>query len=259
MRDTAERAIEELAAARPRVVTATLYHYPTLPLYSESGGEPFLGKKEIRIPSGSVFFARLSGEGTMAFRHGKGFIGYQFRTPLGTQPAVLQGDIPDGDGEITLTLSAGRESRLLNLAVYDLPRGTKAPDPDARPSYDLQEIFPDFGALIAPPRDANGTPLRCDLHVGYSLADGHILTLPAHSAGRLTIEYRRRLSISEGGELPLSDAEAALVPLYCAAYVFLDEDAERAAFYLARFREGVRRLDYEGKGAVPYPDNTQWG
>ena len=259
MRDAAERALCEIAAARPRVATATLYHYPAIPLYHEGSDEPFRGTRELRIPSGTVFFARLLGTGGLSLRRGNGYVGYQYKSGDGGQPAVITGEVPNGEGDITLLLVSMKESRLLDLAVYDLPHGSTAPDPSGPTHYDLALLYPDFGALIAPLRDGAGRPLTEDALAGYTLTDGHILSLPAHSAGRLTLVYRKRIPLPTEGELPLSDAEAALVPLYCAAYVLLDEDPDKAAFYLARFREGLLRLDEGGRGAVPYPDTTHWG
>ena len=93
----------------------------------------------------------------------------------------------------------------------------------------------------------------------YSLRDGYILTIYRDLPCRIELSYRRTLTLPTVGKIPLTDEEAALLPLFCAAYVFLDDDPEKSAFYLARFSEGLRRLSRESAAPTYYRDTTGWG
>ncbi|MBO7292424.1 MAG: hypothetical protein J6V07_00650, partial [Clostridia bacterium] len=84
-------------------------------------------------------------------------------------------------------------------------------------------------------------------------------TLSSHIRGCIRLTYRARLRIPEVGELPLTEEEASLLPLFCASYVYLDDDPDKAAFYLARFREGLARLAADTAAPHPFRDSTRWG
>ena len=78
----------------------------------------------------------------------------------------------------------------------------------------------------------------------------------AHADGKV---FHSRLSLPLEGELPLTEEEAALLPLFCAAYVYLEDDPEKAGFYLSRFREGLLRLKEPAGARLPYRDTSRWG
>ena len=125
--------------------------------------------------------------------------------------------------------------------------------------YDLALLFPAFGGLTAPPTTRDGRMLTEGPEGDYTLAEGHILALSPHAAGDIRLTYRRRLSLPPEGELPLTEEEAALLPLFCAAYVYLEDDPEKAGFYLSRFREGLLRLKEPAGARLPYRDTSRWG
>ena len=258
LRDAARRALSEVAAAHPRTVTVTLWHLPSPPLYAETATEPTEGERILTLPGGRSFFLRIAGHGTLSVTRGAESADYSFHTEEGGLPAVLGGPLPNGEGELTLRIYAEGGYRLLGLAVYDTYFSACPPDPWERRRYDLAALFPAFLSLEGPPT-ANGRPLTEGTDGDYTLEEGHFLFLSPHTAGRISLTYRKRLTLPEEGELPLSEEEASLLPLFCAAYVFLDDDPEKAAFYLARFHEGLHRTAAAGDTLCRYRDSTGWG
>lgn len=260
LRDAAARALDELAAVRPRLRTVLLFHLPTPPLYAEGGTELLSGEKTFSLPEGKSFFMRVTGSGglSVAREGGKQKL-YLFTTPENGLPSVLGGNLPSGEGPISFRLYGDSAVRLLAFAVYDGLFSDIPPDPFGGRSYDLSALYPGFGALVSPPTTEDGRPLSEGTTADYTLEEGHILTLSPHLSGCIRLTYRMRLSLPEEGEIPLTEEEASLLPLFCASYVFLDDDPDRAAFYLARFREGLLRLAAETAAPHPFRDSTKWG
>lgn len=259
LRDAAARALDELGAARPRLRTVSLWHLPSPPLYAEGSTELIRGEKSFSLPEGLSFFLRVAGRGGLAVtRDGREEL-YPFAAGEDGLPAVLGGALPSGEGALHFRLFGEGGLRLLAFAVYDTLFDGTPPDPFGGRSYDLALLFPSFGGLLSPPATEDGRALTEGASADYTLEDGHILTLPPHSRGCIRLSYRVRLSLPEEGELPLTEEEASLLPLFCASYVYLDDDPERAAFYLARFREGLARLAADAAAPYPFRDSTGWG
>lgn len=257
--DAARRGLDEIAHAHPRTVSVTLWHLPSPPLYAESSVEEVEGEKILSLPGGRSFFLRVAGRGVMTAARGAAVEEHPFHSVEGGEPAVLGGPLPDGEGELTVRLFADGPYRLLGLAVFGARFPSCPPDPWAPRVYDLATLFPSFLALSGPPTAEDGRPLTEGTHGDYTLEEGRFLALSPHTAGRIRLSYCKCLTLPPEGELPLSDEEASLLPLFCAAYVFLEDDPERAAFYLARFHDGLRRTAPRGGGLCRYRDCTGWG
>lgn len=259
LRDAAARALDEVAAVRPRLTRVSLFHLPALPIYLEGEETAVTGEKTVSLPSGRSFFLRILGSGSLiARREGGGEAHYPFSSVPGV-PAAIGGALPEGDGRITLRITASGDYRLLVLAVYDAAFGDLPPDPTAPRDYDLSSLFPAYGSLVEPPKTRDGRTLCEGSEGDYTLDEGKILRLSPHTRGEIRLTYRRRLSLPETGELPVSEEEAALLPLFCAAYVYLEDDPEKASFYLARFHEGLVRLREPIEAIHRFRDATGWG
>ena len=259
LRDAAARALDEIAAAHPRLRTVTLWHLPSPPLYHEGSTRPLRGERTITLPEGASFRLSVTGNGTFTATRDQKNATFSFYAPDGTSPATLGGSLPAGRGSLTLRLRAEGSYRILSLAVYDEVYEGLPPDPLAPRAFELSELCPSFGALAAPPESLTGRPL-CEGATGdYTLEEGRRLLLSPRTSGAIRLTYRAALPLTEEGELPVTDEEAALLPLFCAAYVYLDDDPEKASFYLARFREGLRRTAPVPPGTRPFPDRTKWG
>ena len=260
LRDAAARALDEVAAARPRLSRVSLWHLPARPLYFEGSQEPIMGEKTFSLPDGLSFFLRVMGCGSFTVKRAGGRSSiYSFITPEGAPPAIFGGELPPGSGELSFRFSCEGSYRILTLAIYDTLFSGRPPDPNEPTDYDLGLLFPAFGGLTEPPKTKDGRLLTEGAEGDYTLDNGRILRLSPHAAGDIRLTYRRRLSLPREGELPVTEEEAALLPLFCAAYVYLEDDPEKAAFYLARFRDGLARLREPASALHRFYDRTRWG
>ena len=259
LRDAATRAIGEVALARPRIARVFLWHYPDIPIYSESSTASKDGEHRITLGGGGSFYARIVGKGTLRIERSNAVTEYAFQAKEGERPATVSGSVPKGTGEVVFRFIPKDSLRLLFFAVYDAAYTAAPQDPAGSKEYHLPSYFPDFGALVGPIGAEGGEILREGDGGDYTLKDQSTLLIHRKTPCRIELSYRRTLSLPASGDLPLTDEEAALLPLFCAAYVFLDDDPEKAAFYLARYREGLLRLSQEIKTPIGYRDTTGWG
>ena len=259
LRDAALRAINEVALARPRITRATLWHYPDIPVYSETNTEAETDERVITVGGGTAFHMRIIGNGRLHVERGTYRNEYVFSAAEGTSPAIIGGLIPRGEGTLTFRFAASEPRRLLSFAVYEGAYAGMPPDPTRPKEYYLPYIFQDFGALVGPLMSEEGEQLREGQGEDYTLRDNSTVAINRATPCRIELTYRRALKLPLSGDLPVTEEEAALLPLFCAAYVFLDDDPEKATFYLARFSEGLRRLSQESAAPMRYRDTTGWG
>ena len=258
-REAATRALGEISAARPRLATTSLWHLPDEPIFLTGSTEPFVGEKSFPLSSGRSYFARLHGRGPAVIEGEKGRYSHSFAADPGEPPAVIAGNLPSGEQIRSFSVRGENELRILTLAVYGRSFYGRIPDPRAPMEYDLAALFEDFAELVAPPTMPDGTALCEGADGEYTFCEGRYLRLSLPRATELRIRYRRSLALPTEGELPLSEEEAALMPLFCAAYVFLDEEPERSSFYLARFREGLSAIATRDARVSAFRDTTGWG
>ncbi len=265
LREAAARALYEVDAACPRYAAGTLYHVPPRPLYELPEALALTGEKTFSLSGARSYLLLLLGCGSVALTEGKETRVLPFASPQAGEPAVLSGDCEGTAASLTVIPQAGSEVILLSLFTYATLLGAAAPAADGRTVYDLQELFPDFAALDGVPTDKNGRPL-CEgdgrEEGTFALDEGHRLALSNRGAQTVTLRYRKKTALPEKGELPLSPEASTLLPLLCAAYVWLDEDPEKAAFYLARYQEGLSLLrlqSYVEKAPPPRRGTQDWG
>ncbi len=260
LRDAAERAIAEILAVRPRIGRLILRHLPETPLLSVTSPKEIRGEKTFSLPEGGSFYLESVGDGLLTVSRGTHQKTYPLRVGTRGGVTVTVGAIPTSEGAVTLRVVGGVGFYLPVLAVYASPYVSTAPptSPFGTSDYDLAALAPDFAGLVGAPRLADGTPL-CEGEEGDYTLEGSVLHLAPRRACEIRLSYRRRLPLTMEGKIPLCDEEAALLPLFCAAYVFLDDDPDKAAFYLARFREGLSAILPPREAVTAFRDVTGWG
>ena len=258
-REAASRALGEISAVRPRLGTVSLWHLPIKPLLLSGSTESVTGEGEYLLPAGGSVFLRVHGQGDVLIETTLKTYTYPFLAGWGERPTVITHCCREGEATRNLRIRAGSGYRLLTLAVYAERFEKSPPDPIAPIEYDLSQLIEDFAELSSPPTYPDGEALREGADGSYTCPEGHRLRLSIPTATEVHIHYRRALKLPESGELPLGEEEASLLPLFCAAYVFFDEEPERSSFYLARFREGLAAIAPREERVASFRDTTGWG
>ena len=123
---------------------------------------------------------------------------------------------------------------------------------------DISEVCGDFLAFSDVARDERGAPIE-----GQSRYSS-VIRLPYGFCGTAHVRYRRRApSVSADApdaEIPAEEELLHLIPLLCASYYWLDDDAEKAERYLLLYRDGMSNLraasrNNQGGG---YDDVLRW-
>ncbi len=261
LREAAGRALSEIAAMRPRCGTAVLYHCPPKPLFLLTGNERCGKEKRYAFPFAGSLFLRLYGRGNVRVS----FPGEEKNAEYAAMPPDAPAEIrfcakTAGRAEIKIC-PLGGETLLLCLCAY-MENGKEVPDPLGATRYDLTRYDGDFLALVAAPTDQNGTPFREGdgrLYGEYVAENAAALSLPNRYPTELTVRYRKRLRIGEDGKIPVTPEEEQMLTFLCAAYVWLDDDPEHAAFYFARARESEAKIPRAPSGSGVYRITDGWG
>ncbi len=144
---------------------------------------------------------------------------------------------------------------VFDIALYDeifsdkvsdiLPYGEKR-------VYEMDSLVNDFLAFSGRVFDSNGKAVE-----GAKLSERKIY-LPFGFTGTAYITYKCSPQIDfskTDAPLPVSEECAHLLPLLTAAYVWLDDDAQKAANYMTLYREGMASVKINNRPSVD-PDYT---
>lgn len=153
-----------------------------------------------------------------------------------------------GNGSLTFT---GEFSyTVYELAVFGEIYG---PELDELPSggefreYDMKKYCGDFLAFTSLPTDGQSVAIK------GSYASGRVMAIPEAYSGKISVVYKCAPPNLTGGrdeeiELPLGCEH--LLALLSASYIWLDDDAERAQYYMNLYREAMSSLKRRGKDDI---------
>ena len=137
------------------------------------------------------------------------------------------------------------------------PDVEKIPAPTAFLHYDLSTLANDFLSLAPLPFLENDEGER--ITDGYSVENGRILLLSRELRGCFKVHYLRRPAplIDKGNALndqiviELDDDLAALLPELIASYVWAEDEAELAQYYLNLYRARAAEIAIKGESTAP--------
>ena len=246
------RAVQKMYTDRGVETELKLLHSPQKPLYHI---------KYIRYtPGGNVRYG-LFGEGLY------------FKT-LGTGRYTLTGEgssvseefsgerehriIVDGYSEIIF--EGEFEYSIWNLALYPAKVSDNPEDiipPTESVEYRMEDYCDDFLGFSDLARDGNGLPIK-----GASLVFS-TAKIPVLYEGEVRIKYRRcpkSIDTDINAELPIPNGWEHLLAELCASYIWLDDDPEKAQYYLALYNNGMNTLKYLTKDRADTPkiDVLRW-
>ena len=228
---SANRALSLIYVDRPVSKTA---------LISFRGPRPTLVREHIEHRSGEVISISFKGKAISFRTSGNGTC--VIKDDTGSSETVLSADgqlvkrLIFGNG--TVTFSGPYYFTVRNLAVYEDRIGDKVTD---IPEYSaFKELRPedycdDFRAFSSQPYTKDGKPID-----ELKLVDGKIIA-PYDYAGEFYLTYYKSpRPISKdlpNGTIEISKECEVMLPLLTASFMWLDDDAAKAQYYMSLYRD----------------------
>lgn len=269
----ANRALLQVNDLRPLISTVTVNHRPPRNLLSESGFEAIERTEELTFSASNAlaYYFEVDGKGECHVEHLNSQTGkwddverIEFNTSRFTAESGL---IPPSgerlDGEIRLRFLGEYAYFIRSVALYGVLYG---PTPEnilayeEYSAYDMTDITDDFLAFCEYPITVGGKTVL----EGYEVEGGHVILLPRSSPGIYRIRYKRRPmelvytenALEDEREIDLEGALVSLLPPLIASYIWLDDEPEKAAFYLELYRERVALFERYETGITPLEYRT---
>lgn len=227
------RALRLIYTERPREARARLSclslgeHLLHAELY-HMGGESI----SVRL-SGKAYSFRVSGRGEYTLQDKNG----SYTTEFDSECQTMKGYIT---GEGQLTFEGEFAYSVYDLCCYDERFGENIsliPERDAHRVIKIDEHIKDFRAFAALPEDGSGRKIE------GAVLRGESILLPRDFSGEILLTYFRtpRKITAEDGSIPIDISEemATLLPLLTASFLWLDDDSEKAQYYMALYREAL--------------------
>lgn len=137
-----------------------------------------------------------------------------------------------------------------NPALWDeifSGNGNDVPAFSAFVKYDIANMVGDFLGFEAPPiKSKNGFEY---LGNGYRIESGRVLVLPYEARGSYDVQYKHKPTpidskspATDETEIDLDDECASLLPLLVAAYIWLEDEPEKASYYMDLYRERATEI-----------------
>lgn len=221
------------------------FHYPVV---NHVGGSA----ERFSLADGAYFF-RASGKGAFSVTDRNGIREYEFNSNNSTVRGYVF-----GGGEIAFYGN-------LSYTVYDLCHFTELHSDNVDDlnfggftAYDLRKSAPDYLGPCDSARDESGKIIE-----GASICSG-ILSVPYSYNGEIVVKYRCTPVINTDSSadtvLDIDPECEHLLPLLVAAYVWLDDDEEKASYYMSLYREGMAALKLYSPRCInsEYEDVTRW-
>lgn len=123
--------------------------------------------------------------------------------------------------------------------------------------YDLREHTDDFLAFSSPPENEFGIPIT-----NASVCGGK-MRVPIDYSGKIRLLYKAapaNISGEPDEELTLPDGCEHLLALLVASYVWLDDDSDKAQYYMNLYREAMAAVKFYNRAELDssYQDVIGW-
>ena len=236
------RAQQLIGTDFPIEENVTLYQAPTEPriLYREAPATLSLG-------TAYALSLRTYGGGTVTVQNAE----KTQRYPLDSNLLFFQIQIPK-DSLVTLS------GMLFDVAIYEDIYKNPSEIPvyyDMIP-YELDKLLPGFICLTDDVRDEQGRI------IDGTLTEGSLLLIPRSRRGQMRLRYRRRERpiTPEEDTVDIHASAEVLLPLLSASYLWLEDEPEKAQYYMSLYREGVARLHAQERKSMHtgYGDVLGW-
>lgn len=121
--------------------------------------------------------------------------------------------------------------------------------------YDISELTDDFLSLASPPIQEEHE--RRYLNQGYDVENGRVILLPYGADGIYRVVYNRKPNVIKNeGEITedvidLDEELCSLLPVLIASYIWMDDEPEKAEYYLVLYRERAADIERRIRSAKP--------
>jgi hypothetical protein len=203
---------------------------------------------------GVAYSFRVSGKGSYKIKDKNGERTESFDTVMGQRRGFISSDA-------SITFLGEYTYTVIGLASFPYTSGedvTDIPIFTKEKEYKISDVIADFLAFTRMPTDKDG----------YEISGARIcadtLYLPSDFKGEVNILYKRKpeaLCIDyPDAEIDIPRSTENLLPLLVASYLWLDDDPDKAQYYMQLYRDEMARL----KRYIPsvigggYQDVTGW-
>lgn len=289
------RALIEINALRPRSKRVTINHrVPTNLLGTMPTQAEFEGTTVFSATNGKSFYLEVCGTGTVlvgakykvydenlkkftdstekgtidtfathnSFKVLKGFITY------GEAFIDKEGEKKDGfSDECFIEIESNYGYTVRNIAIYD--KIYSGDDKDIPPftekvPYKVSNLVNDFERFDSSPKDMTSQRY---LHRDYEIEGNDTVLLPLNEQGAYSIAYIHKVETfdtytdvnSEEYLIDLDEDLASLMPNLVAAYVWLDDEPEKAQYYMNLYMQRAVQIQRETKDFNPVIFQSVYG
>lgn len=274
----ANRAILQINAIRPAMSHCILRH--RVPENRISGGtlDPIEKTDEVCFDAVDVksYYFEADGEGIVYIEwkdtqtNEWSLIGVVNFNSVGFKP--YRGFIKRGtdfvSGYVRMRFTGQYVYSLRGVAMYEHLYG---PDADSIPAYeaytryDISSMVPDFLGLASPPIEV--TDEMRSINKGYDVEDGRVILMSIHAPGTYKVIYSRRPKelIDHGSpddddtQIDLNEDLAALLPILVGAYIWMDDEPEKAQYYFSLYAERAADIERRDRNAAPVRYQNVYG
>lgn len=205
--------------------------------------------------SGRAYSMCLSGTGVVTIEANG-----EVRTESFNGKSVHMRGFINGDGKIIFSGDSGFTVSSFN--VYGEIFGSSEsdiPDGSELHFYDVSAMVDDFVSFVSPARDSKGNIIK-----NATLSDGKLIIRGEYN-GAVHLTYRRspaRISSVLDTKIDVPREDEARLSILTAAFLWLDDDGEKARYYMQLYREfGESRKEIAPTtygGTAKYVDVNGW-
>ena len=195
------------------------------------------GGESITVEAGyGAYSLFLSGKGSFTVSDGNGTESYRFDTDGERYCGYLKKNS-------TFTFSGESCYSVYNFYLYPgfySEKKSAIPTSVGTEEYPIYDIIPDYMSALGAPKTPCG-----NIIAGAEICSDKI-SVPSSYSGEVVIDYRKapaRVSEDEPDKvLDVPRDTEHLIPLLTAAYMWLDDDSEKAYYYMSLYREAMAAL-----------------
>ena len=164
----------------------------------------------------------------------------------------------EGELDESFVFSVRRALKMIFTELAPAVRGKIVISEDSAKELDLRKHFDDVMIITSAPTDKSGRIIR------GAFSDGYRVTLPDTFTGEAYIRYKPKPQAIDvdhaDDEITIPAFAEHLLPLLTASFVFLDDDAEKADYYMTLYRHEALKLTRATADSInnTYTDVTGW-